>query len=272
MKLFFLDDSRHRMCTRPGIPSLVAVGGIVVDATVARQLDKSINALCSQYGFPEREAFKWSPGVGLWMRDNLKDEKRDQFFIEVLKLAEESGVRGQVTISDPTMNPANQDMDDREMDVLLLSLERFNLVLGGPDTGLVIAARPSGGPKGDDKFLAACADRVAAGTRYADFGWLATNVLTMPYIHSRLLQVADLVVSITTTLVAGNIKYAETVFPSVKRLLLRSSSGRIGGFGVKIHPDFSYMNLYHWVLGDTENAGTALPSQKYRYFKDEMTL
>jgi hypothetical protein len=24
--------------------------------------------------------------------------------------------------------------------------------------------------------------------------------------------------------------------------------GRIGGFGIKIHPDFNYANLYHWLL------------------------
>lgn len=77
MKLFFLDDARHRTCNRPGISSLVAVGGIVVDATVARQLDTSISALCGQFGFPEREPFKWSPDGDHWMRENLKDKKRD---------------------------------------------------------------------------------------------------------------------------------------------------------------------------------------------------
>ena len=270
MKLFFLDNSRHRECKRPGMPSLVAVGGIVIDAMAARQLDKSIHALCGQYGFPDREPFKWSPGVEHWMRDNLKDENRPKFFTEVLELAEKSGARGQVTIADPEKKPANPDMDDREMDVLLLSLERFNFELSGQDTGLVIAARPSGGPKGDDKFLAACADRVAVGTRYADFGQLATNVLTMPYIHSRLLQVADLVVSITTTMVAGNTRYAEAVFPSVQNILRRSSSGRIGGFGVKIHPDYSYRNLYHWVLGDNNSDGSPWLMQGYPYFKDGM--
>lgn len=32
--------------------------------------------------------------------------------------------------------------------------------------------------------------------------------------------------------------------------LLRREMGRIGGVGLKIHPDFSYANLYYWLLGD----------------------
>jgi hypothetical protein len=31
----------------------------------------------------------------------------------------------------------------------------------------------------------------------------------------------------------------------------RVDGGRIGGVGVKIQPDFSYANFYHWLLGDT---------------------
>jgi hypothetical protein len=32
--------------------------------------------------------------------------------------------------------------------------------------------------------------------------------------------------------------------------LLRTELGRCGGVGMKIHPDFRYANLYHWLLGD----------------------
>jgi hypothetical protein len=159
MKLFFLDDARHRTCKRPEMPSLVAVGGIVVDATVARRLDKSITALCERYEFPDRVPFKWSPDSDHWMRDNLNDERRARFFTEVLDLAEKSGALAQVAISDPTKRPANPDTAS-EMDVLLMALERFNIdLLKGQDNGLVIVARPQGGPKADDKFLDECVDK-----------------------------------------------------------------------------------------------------------------
>jgi hypothetical protein len=139
---------------------------------------------------------------------------------------------------------------------------------------MVIVARPSGGRTDEDKFLARCADIVSSGTNYSKFGQLVTNVLTMPSSHSRLLQVADLVTSTSTAMVAGHTEFAGPVFPHVK-VLLRSGSGRIGGVGLKIHPDFSYANLYHWVLGDTDfwrgNLGTPLPLKDRPYAADGMT-
>ncbi len=32
--------------------------------------------------------------------------------------------------------------------------------------------------------------------------------------------------------------------------LFRKDMWRTGGIGLKIHPDFKYANLYHWLLGD----------------------
>jgi hypothetical protein len=53
----------------------------------------------------------------------------------------------------------------------------------------------------------------------------------------------------TSTVKVGD---PESVFemPQSERLL-RDDGNRIGGVGVKIQPDFSYANLYHWLLGDT---------------------
>jgi hypothetical protein len=275
VKLLFLDDAVQRTCRRPRIGRLVALGGVVVDAEAARALDGDIEKLCrSEYGFPEREPFKWSPGRDHWMRDNLVDARRQQFFKDVLSLAAKRGAVGQVTISDSTMKQANPGASSHEMDVFTMSLERFNYLLGRQSLGLVIAARPSGGRSDEDKFLAQCADIVSVGTSYAKFGQFATNVLTMPFVRSRLLQVADLVTSITTAMVAGHTEFAGPVFSEVKSLL-RSSLGRIGGVGVKIHPDYAYANLYHWVLGDTTfwraGVGVQLPLKDRPYSRDGMT-
>ena len=109
---------------------------------------------------------------------------------------------------------------------------------------------------------------VGAGTDYAEFNNLAMNVLTMSHENSRLLQTADLVASITTALVAGHEEFAGPLFPSVKALL-RSNGGQIGGAGLKVHPDFTYRNLYHWLLGDLYYRrgmqGMRLPSIRYPF-------
>ncbi|WEX78118.1 hypothetical protein PYH37_002970 [Sinorhizobium numidicum] len=204
------------------------------------------------------------------MRENLIGADRVAFFERVLTLAGDYGARGQVTISDTTKGLASKNSVKHETDVLLMALERFNYSIRG-DLGIVIVARPSGGRTDEDKFLAECAELVTNGSDYAKFTNLATNVLTMPFQNSRLLQVADLVVSITTAMVAGHTEYAAPIFGPV-RSTLRSDLGRIGGVGLKIHPDYSYVNLYHWLLGDEYfkrgSAGITLPMSGRPFSKD----
>ena len=46
---------------------------------------------------------------------------------------------------------------------------------------------------------------------------LATNVVTMPFSNSRLLQLADLIVSISTAMVAGHTEFAGKVFQTSRQ-------------------------------------------------------
>ncbi|RVG25057.1 hypothetical protein [Sinorhizobium meliloti] len=270
MQLLFLDDAAQSKPSRQRVGPLVAVGGISIDVEAARDLESALNAFCNEIGFPSREPFKWSPSANHWMRENLIGSGRAEFFETVLRLAADHGAKGQVTISDKTKGLASKNSGKHETDVLLMALERFNGVIRG-DLGMVIVARPSGGRSDEDKFLSECADIVANGSDYAQFMNLATHVLTMPFQNSRLLQVADLVVSITTAMVAGHTTFAAPVFERV-RAMLRADLGRIGGVGVKIHPDYSYANLYHWLLGDEYikigGSGIPLPMSDRPYSKD----
>lgn len=263
--LLFLDDSSQKNCSRKGVGSLVAVGGIAIEDASAAALDRELDDLCRSTGFPPGEIFKWSPAKDHWMRENLVEEARLGFFRTVLEaVARHNGV-AQVVVSDRSRGTVKHE--DHEQDVILLTLERFNLSLKRDQVGIVIVARPSGGRGDEDAFLSDCADIVAAGSQYMQFK-LAMNVVTMPMQNSRVLQAADLIVSCTTALVAGHTRFAEPLFPSVKALL-RSAGGRCGGVGLKVHPDFIYLNLYHWLLGDDYyrrgNAGYPLPRVGFPY-------
>lgn len=268
MQLLFLDDAAQRKPSRPRLGSVVAVGGISIDAAAARELENALNDFChNEVGFPSREPFKWSPAKDHWMRANLVGEDRVRFITDVLTLAGKYGAVALVNVSDTTKQLATKSADKHEMDVLVMALERFNYSIKS-DLGMVIVARPSGGRTDEDAFLADCAEIVSTGTSYAKFENLATNILTMPFNNSRVLQVADLVASITTAMVAGHTEYAGPVFEPVKKIL-RSDLGRIGGVGLKIHPDFSYVNLYHWLLGDEfykrGSVGYPLPDRRFPF-------
>lgn len=276
MRLLFADDAEQRRPSRPGMDRLVAVGGVIVPEEVLRDLERQLNTIChDDFDFPLGEVFKWSPRRDQWMYDNLVEDDRQQFFQRVLGSARDHGVKGLVVVTRTSGRRAT-DAPSYELDVISMMLERFDNQFGNAtDFGLVIAAEPSGGPQDERKFLADCRETLEAGTDYVDFDHIPINVLTTPFNNVKVLQLADLVTSCTTALVAGSVKHAAPVFEHVKPLLL-SDMGRIGGLGVKIHPDFLYANLYHWLLGDYAfvqgryGRGVALPMKERPYATDPM--
>jgi len=271
MDLFFADDARQRRPFRPGMGPLVAIGGLHVPGHEVKDLERRIGEVCEDAGFPPGEAFKWSPGKDLWMHDNLIEEAREEFFVNILTEAESSGVRAIVVVEDEARKTAT-DAPNAEVDVTRLFLERVDNQLRRNDSdGIVVIARPSGGRKDEDKFLAECLETLQQGTDYVKPERIAINVLSTSFKLVRLLQLADVVASCTLAAVAGETKYAPPVF-SVIRRLLHKEAGRIGGVGLKLHPDYLYANLYHWLLGDNYFKNRPLPSPDFPYFSDSETF
>lgn len=264
MYLFLIDDANQRDCPRAGVTELIAVGGIIVSAHAARDLDNAVSALCEEFGFPEGETFKWSPARDQWMRDNLRDARREIFFRRVLATTRAHGAVALVAMVDPSQPPATY-LPSRLMEATMLCLERFdNFLRPLRQAGIVIAAEYSSRSE-EEKLLAQCLDTINEGTDFAELRRIAINVLTMPFRFSRLLQIADLVVSCSTALTAGHTLYSEPLVPEIKALLRRSYHGRIGGVGMKLHPDFCFLNLYHWLWGDTHCGRGAFPLEGMPY-------
>jgi len=275
MKLFFLDDARQNTPSRGGMGPLVAVGALNVDSAVAGLLEREIKALCrNTYGFPPNEEFKWSPGRELWMRTNLVGDRRLAFFRDILQLVRNRDGKVIVAIEDTNCSCAT-DAPTAEFDVVRLCLERVCLLCSAnPPDGLVIADKSLVGQPGDTKFLAACLESIQAGAGYIRPDVLALNVVSTPSKFVRLIQVSDLVTGATLAAVGGETPFSPPVVEAIKPLYRREYS-RVGGCGVKIHPDFKYANLYHWVLGDRDfvrfQNGYPLPMRGYPYADDPAT-
>lgn len=134
-------------------------------------------------------------------------------------------------------------------DVGILPAERVHRVLEREEGwGPVIVDRPGGGRKEERAFLAFWESLLASGTRYVQFSRFALNVLTRHARHIRLLQLADLVTSCTTAMVAGKARYAGEVFPLVQEILDRDAGGQVYGYGLKIYPERSA--VYQELLGE----------------------
>ena len=246
---------------------LVAIGGLHVSGSNAAVLEKSLDQLCQEFGFPPGEPFKWSPGRELWMRDNLRDKDRARFMKSALVAAKDADATALVVLEDTSRKKAT-DAKTPEDDITRLFLERVHNLVGQNDC-IVIADRPGGDRAAEDDFLSECLETRLVGTDYVKPQRVSFLVST-PSKFIRLLQLADVVTSCTTALMLTLDRHSPPTFKHV-RALLRSSSDRIGGVGVKLHPDFRYANLYHWLLGDDtiwrSNVGTPLPISTFPYSK-----
>jgi hypothetical protein len=265
--LFAIDDSIHKKPTRKGMRPLVAVGGLHVPGDKVRDLELALDALCDDFGFPQGEEFKWSPEKRLWEHSNLVGERRDEFNLKALNLAREAGAQGIVTMTDTKTSPI-AGADTHEEAATLMFLERAQACLPPGRDAVVVFDRHGGGQRSELAFLTGTLTTMRTGTTYSGLDRLALAVATDSKL-SRLVQLADVVTSCSTSYVAGEPKYAPKVFKGGVLPLLRSDFGCVGGRGLKLHPDFSYRNLYHWLLGDDmfvrAQTGQPLPSKGYRY-------
>lgn len=215
-------------------------------------LERAIQDYCGSVGLPQDEQFKWSPGeTEKFMKNEMNSKDRIEFFINLIGLAKSHGAEAYVVITDTQFNHALKESKDHEHDITSLFLERADWAFhNAKKDGIVLIAAPGGGPKDRNKFVAQCLETIRVGTKYVDFENMALGVLIAPSRQIRLLQLADVLTSCTVARVGGENNFSPRVFSEIKQIFSRQGS-RTGGIGLKIHPDFKYVNLYHWLLGDS---------------------
>jgi hypothetical protein len=271
--LILVDDSKQadKNIARPGMGSLVAVGGVHIPSDSIRTLARMLDEICEDYGFPSlQDEFKWSPSRNSWMREHLRGDERHDFYVSCLNAAADQEAQACVVIEDASRRSTANRRDDHEQDVVKVFLERSHNHLDGTETeAIIVADHPSGGRPAEAAFAADCLETLRDGTPYGNLERVAL-VLTEDSKNTRLLQLADLIVGCSVAYVGGEKTYSPDLFENhIRGLLRRADDGRIGGFGLKLHPDITYVNLYHWLLGDTHfhkyGVGNPLPLENHPY-------
>lgn len=252
MDYIFADDSRVPKPTRSGMGPIVAIGGLHVGGDAVGALEREIGRLCTSVGLPATEQFKWSPGKKEeFLKEHLKGDARKEFFLSVIRALAASGAVAHVVVVDTTATAASNKASGPEEDATVLFLERCEWALSQRGRDALVTVASVGGGTGDaSKFLASCVDVMASGTEYVKMSHLPLGVITVPSRQWRLLQAADLITSCITARVGGESVHSPAIFDAI-RPLLRSDGLRVGGIGLKVHPDFKHANLYHWLLGDS---------------------
>ncbi len=274
MNFFFADDSAQKGC-RSSMGKIVAFGGVLIAADQLRPLATKIDEIVAGFGVPNGEEIKWSPRKGSWIHSNLQGENRVSCYKEILNAAATSGCKAVVAVCDYEMRKLKPEWGFERC--VNYALERVSTHLSNASQqAVIIADRPSGGHKEADQFLANFVENLSSSHNHMLAETFSLNMLTAQSHLSRHLQVADLVVAITTAMVAGQTKWAAEYFEIVKGMLLRNVMDYIGGTGLKIYPD-KLLNLYHWVLGEhafvkvANGLGSRLPDKSLLYFESDGT-
>jgi hypothetical protein len=263
MYLAFIDDVKQSKPTRPGMGPLVGVGALLVPCEVLLQLEHGLYQLGVDSQFPVNDhkgsEFKWSPGKELWIKENLTGTAREEFLLNVVRSLHRHKATLIVVLEDRKYDVADSASTNHEIDVTRLLFERINHFLAAAkENAVVVHDRPSGGRGDENDFLTASIEMLREGTRFVNFDRIALNPLCTQSRFVRLLQAADVAIGCVAAYVSGEEKYSPVVFSSLLPLFNKGPK-RIGGFGLKIHPEHIYVNLYHWLLGDTTNSGEPLP-------------
>jgi hypothetical protein len=272
MHFFFGDDSRQESPTRDRMGPLIAAGGVLVAGNLLGSLERELDRICVSVGFPRNEEFKWSPGREKWMRQNLVADARKEFFLEILRAAHDHEVKCLVVINETSCRTAT-NASTHDEDVTITLLERIHhRIPSNSDGCVVIVDRPSGDRSDEDRFLFRCLEQIQSGTTYVKHNKIVLNVLSTPSKLVRTLQLADLVTSCCTARISGEAVYSPPIFEKIISLC-PEEFGRKGGTSFKIHPDFKYANLYHWILGDSHfvrfQNGWPLPFSHRPYCQNE---
>lgn len=255
---------------------VVAFGGVLVDSAQLKPLAQKIDKIISDHGVPPDEEIKWSPRKGSWIYENLKDESRASCYTAILRTANETGFKSVVALCDYEMRNIKPEWGFERC--VTYALERVSTHLTKTSNeAVIIADRPSGGHKEADEFLAAFVEHLSSDRNHMLEKTFSINMLTAQSHMVRHLQLADLVVSITAAMFAGQTKWASQYFDLVKGTFICNALGYVGGTGVKVYPD-ELTNLYYWVLGEKQfskaGRGTAwpIPDKNKRFHSNDGTV
>lgn len=268
MHFFFADDSTQKSA-RKGMGQTLAFGGILVPSENLQSLSNQIDSIALDAGIPGREEIKWSPSKDTWIYSNLIGDARFACYSKILHATTKADAVAIVTVCDPEMRKLKKEWGFERC--VLYTLERVSTYTESLNSqAIVISDRPSGGKKEEKKFLVDYLSQIESNHNYMIEGNFALNLLTAPSHHIRLLQVADLITSITTAMTAGQIDYAKDYIEIIKPMFARNSLGSIGGTGLKVYPD-QLINLYYWVLREESFVKTSkmsaiqLPHAAYKF-------
>lgn len=229
MNILFVDDTEQLN------KQYVGVGGVILRDDSINNLFALFKRKKELHGIPAEEEIKWSPPKSSWIRQNLIDENRISAYSDILDLVR--SFNGKVIVAVIQRDELKQSVIEAKWKCIEFVTERFQFFLQEHEdrNGIIIADFPGSG-KEEKKLLQNCFHLLEKGTDYVRPKNIVMNLLTTESHLNPALQLADLVVGITTGMCTPRRSYALPYWDIVKRSLHCNQNGQVIGCGLKVFP------------------------------------
>ena len=229
MHILFIDDTEQIR------KRYVGIGGVIFHDECIDNLFSMFRSTKEVQGIPSKEEIKWSPDRDSWIAENLVGEKRISAYSAILDLVRIFG--GTEIVAVIRRDMTSYGVTDAKWKCIQFVTERFQFFLQAQEdrNGIIIADFPGSG-KDEKKLLSDYYRLLDEGTDYVRPSNLIMNLLTTESHLNPGLQIADLVVGVTTSMCTPHTDYASNFWHIVARNLYQSADGIVMGCGLKIYP------------------------------------
>jgi hypothetical protein len=260
MNILFIDDTEQS--------NYVGIGGVIFHNDDLKDLFTLFKQKKASHGIPTEEEIKWSPPRNSWIAKNLVGDRKVLPYSDILSLVNLFG--GRVIVAVIQRDVLKLNITEAKWRCIEFVTERFQFYLQTHEdkTGLIIADFPASG-KEAKKLLKDYYQFLEKGTEYVKPSNIVMNLLTTESYLNPSLQLADLVVGITTRMCTPQRRYAVQYWDIVKRNFHRNQNGEVMGCGLKIFPN-EIVGETHAVLFPEEVEETRAFEENYEQYIERM--
>jgi len=226
----FIDDTGQNK------DKYVGIGGVIFQDECINNLFSMFRSRKEAYSIPAEEEIKWSPRKNSWIFENLRGDRRISAYTNILGLVRL--FKGKLLVAVAQRDTSKQSLIEAKWKCIEYITERFQFYLQAHEDkkGLIIADSVGSG-KEEKKLLQDYYQLLKKGTKYVKPSNILMNLLTTESHLNPALQIADLVVGITTGMCTPQRNYARRYWDIVKRNFHRNQNGEVMGCGLKVFPN-----------------------------------
>jgi hypothetical protein len=262
VNILFIDDTQQLG------KRYIGIGGVIFHDDYLNDLCDLFRQKKALHSIPPEEEIKWSPSRGSWIANNLTGNSRISAYSDILSLIRT--FKGKIMVAVIKKETSERSVIEAKWKCIEFITERFQFYLQNHEDrkGLIIADFPVSG-KEEKKLLRDYYQLLEKGTKYVIPTNIVMNLLTTESRLNPALQVADLVVGITTGMCTPKREYALQYWDTIKCNFHRNQIGDVMGCGLKVFPD-EIVGEIHTALFPKEIKETGGSEESYEEYIDRM--